>query len=466
MTSGGLKAKIPTYALLPAVLSLFIFINAIGNDFTYDDEISIRQNQCIQDAPLSRLLKSDIWCIEGAQSTGSYRPLTLLLDRAVYRLFGLEPAAFRMLNIAGYILCVFMATLLARRFLPDRRSAMLAGLFFAAHPIHSEAVNYISAFSETGSCFFALLAVYTYSFASEPKQSWIMRFVSLILVFAGMLMKESAVTVLGVFFIMDLHACLSRDSDEGLDGRCRGRAAGVFVFYLISIAVVSAYILLRICLFESFSSIVKPEDNPIAGQSWDVYYGTAFSAIAEYLRLLVFPLNLSVEYSFNQIPLISLMENPLLVWPGVLMLLSTIAALFLIKRNYLFSFGILFFWITFSIASNLLISIPTLVAERQMLLPSFGLCLIVGGLAGRAALMLSRNARAFLWAGVVILLILGIWRTVMRNIDWSSNMALFDSAVKVTPNSYKARKNLGYWYRKAAHYDLALEQYRAAQKIS
>jgi len=465
MASSRVRAKIPSYALVPAILSLLVYINAIGNDFTYDDEISVRQNQCIQDAPLSQLFQSDIWCIEGADSTGSYRPLTLLLYRVVHNYFGLLPAAFRMLNILGYMLCVFTACLLARRLLPDNRSAMLTGLLFALHPVHSEAVNYISAFSDVGSCLFMLLSLFVYSFIPDSRRSSMLRFAALLLVLPGMLMKESAVTTFGVFAIMDLHECVLRSSEETISASCRRKAAGLIIFYLFCFATVAVYLALRLHLFGTLSAVVKAIDNSIAGQPWLIYYGTALSSLAEYLRLLVLPLSLSVEYSFNQIPLVSLADNPLLIWPAALMLISLIAAFALIKKCYSFSFGVLFFWITFSIASNLFINIPTLVAERQLLAPSFGVCLLSGGFLGCLASLLSKNARSLLWLLVCLLLIAGGWRIVMRNIDWSGNMALFYSAVQETPNSFKARKNLGHWYRKAARYDLALEQYRAAERI-
>jgi len=465
MASSGLKAKIPGWALIPAIFSLLVYLNAVGNDFTFDDEISVRQNRCIQDAPLSDVFKRDIWCLEGAGSTGSYRPLTLLMHRVVYGHFGLVPGAFRMLNVLGYFLCVLLAGLLAGRVLPERRSAMLAGLIFALHPVHSEAVNYISAFSEVGACLFVLAAVYLYSFVSESRHPHRLRFAALFLVAVGMLFKESAVTALGVFAVFDLRDCLVRSASGSLYSSCRHKAAGILAFYAFCSFALLAYLFLRFELFGSFSAIVKAEDNPIAGQPWDVYYGTAFSAVAEYLRLLVFPFSLSVDYSFNQIPLLSLSDNLLVLWPALLMLLSLFAALLLMRKCFAVSFSILFFWITFSIASNLFICIPALFAERQLLLPSFGFCLLMGGGLGYLASLLKKNARSLLWFAIVLLLMAGSWRIVLRNIDWSGNMALFYSAVQETPDSYKARKNLGHWYRKAAHFDLALEQYRAAEKI-
>src|SRR5204863_412171 len=97
-----------------------------------------------------------------------------------------------------------------------------------------------------------------------------------------------------------------------------------------------------------------------------------------YMVLLVFPRTLSSDYSFNQIPLFGTAGNYWIdasAWIsfGVVMLLL-VAALWLRKKERLFSWGVLFFFVMMLPTSNVLITIGSIMAERFLYLPSVGFC--------------------------------------------------------------------------------------------
>ena len=81
----------------------------------------------------------------------SYRPLTTLTFRANYLLDGLRPFGYHVVNVALHaaVSVLFMRVCLM---LVSTRTARVAALLFAVHPIHSEAVSVPAAESSPSYC--------------------------------------------------------------------------------------------------------------------------------------------------------------------------------------------------------------------------------------------------------------------------------------------------------------------------
>src|SRR5439155_23674535 len=94
------------------------------------------------------------------------------------------------------------------------------------------------------------------------------------------------------------------------------------------------------------------------------------------LRLLVFPRTLSADYSYDEIPVVASPDLPTVLC--LLALFGLIAlALLLRRRAPAASFGILFFFLSWALTSNFVITIGTILGERLLYLPSAGACLAV-----------------------------------------------------------------------------------------
>ena len=93
-------------------------------------------------------------------------------------------------------------------------------------------------------------------------------------------------------------------------------------------------------------------------------------------------------------------------------------------------------------ASQLVVTVGTLVGERLLYIPSVGL-----SLAAAAALYALMTSRAFRWttlgaaAGLVVAL--AAWGTALRNRDWLDDEALFASALRVCPAGAKLHQQMG-----------------------
>jgi hypothetical protein len=92
--------------------------------------------------------------------------------------------------------------------------------------------------------------------------------------------------------------------------------------------------------------------------------------------------------------------------------------------------------IPFLPASNLLVVVGTLMAERLLYMPSVGFCMGLSILVHRY--IKSKPVRGLICLG---LLSAYGWRTYTRTFDWDSDETLFISGVETCPNSAKMRQH-------------------------
>src|SRR5436190_7618839 len=130
-------------AALAAALGLLLYVISIGGTYVYDD-------WAVLGADDPRLAHPNLWWQYWTQSYNGgvdnlYRPIVSMTYAAQWWLHGVHEStawAFHLVNVLSYAgVCALVAEL-ARR-LNGMKLALLAGLLFAAHPIHVEATAYI-----------------------------------------------------------------------------------------------------------------------------------------------------------------------------------------------------------------------------------------------------------------------------------------------------------------------------------
>ena len=130
-----------------AVLAFAVYANSLANGLHVDDQQQIVDNVWIKDvANLGEIFTSGVWDHAGRVSS-YYRPMMYVLYMAVYLAFGINSVAFHFLNVALHvgssILVVLITWTIMNRSgsrVSPFLSSLVAGLLFAAHPIHTEAV--------------------------------------------------------------------------------------------------------------------------------------------------------------------------------------------------------------------------------------------------------------------------------------------------------------------------------------
>uniref|UniRef100_A0A915K9F9 Dolichyl-phosphate-mannose--protein mannosyltransferase n=1 Tax=Romanomermis culicivorax TaxID=13658 RepID=A0A915K9F9_ROMCU len=108
--------------------------------------------------------------------------------------------------------------------------------------------------------------------------------------------------------------------------------------------------------------------------------------------------------------------------------------------------GVVLLIVPFLPASNLLIRVGFVVAERVLYIPSMGYCILV--------------STAFTWIDFALLLLLMTFscKCLQRNQDWHNEKILFLSGALVCPNNAKIHYNIG----KVSDVEVAEEAYRLA----
>jgi hypothetical protein len=189
-------------------------------------------------------------------------------------------------------------------------------------------------------------------------------------------------------------------------------------------------------------------DNPLFGGGFWTTRMTAMKAMAQYFWLLLFPWNLSCDYSYNRIPLLTWQFNTWEDWKALLgsavCLLAAGVAIWCLRRSPPAFFFITFFFVTMAPTSNLIMLIGPTMAEGFLYLPSIGFigCLVVGLVWAWRRFVPQPAPR---WLGVATLAVLSLAlgaRTYTRNFDWMDDASLWASAVKVTPDSFKVHSAL------------------------
>ena len=131
-------------AELCALAGLIVYCNSLTLDFCLDDKAAITSNQDLRsNVSWMDLLKNDFWGISIADkdSHKSYRPLTVATFRLNYMLHELQPLGYHLVNVLLHSAVCYLYVLLCGVVFSEVWPAMIAGLLFAVHPIHTEAVS-------------------------------------------------------------------------------------------------------------------------------------------------------------------------------------------------------------------------------------------------------------------------------------------------------------------------------------
>ncbi|XP_064011708.1 protein O-mannosyl-transferase TMTC1 isoform X1 [Pogoniulus pusillus] len=143
----------------------------------------------------------------------SYRPLCVLTFKLNILLAGMNPFYFHAVNVTlHWLVTLVLMYTCDRAVFKDCRLAFVTALFFAVHPIHTEAVTGIVGRADVLACLLFLLAFLSYNRSVDqlyvgehfpPTASPFFLLLSLFLGTCAMLVKETGVTVFGVCLLYD-----------------------------------------------------------------------------------------------------------------------------------------------------------------------------------------------------------------------------------------------------------------------
>lgn len=165
--TGGQPVRLFFSCLVIALLVAILYFNSLGNQFTNWDDGMVYQNPTIRDLSWQGIKK-----IFTHEKANTYQPVRMLSYAIDYRIWKLNPMGYRITNIILYVLtCImvfFSLQLLSKQLMDKRedsshkRIGFWGALFFAAHPVHVEAVTWLAARKEVLQGVFFFLAFYLY----------------------------------------------------------------------------------------------------------------------------------------------------------------------------------------------------------------------------------------------------------------------------------------------------------------
>jgi tetratricopeptide (TPR) repeat protein len=148
--------------LCAALLFLFtftVFRTTLTNGFVFDDSPLIVENPFILNPHFwKHIFTGDAWAFQGGHSSFFYRPLQFAIYWLIYRLAGSDPTPFHLVNLTLYAATGCLVYRLGRKLLRSDIGALIGAFLWLVHPLHVEAVAWISALPDLGAGFFYLLA--------------------------------------------------------------------------------------------------------------------------------------------------------------------------------------------------------------------------------------------------------------------------------------------------------------------
>ncbi|XP_042315152.1 protein O-mannosyl-transferase TMTC4 isoform X1 [Sceloporus undulatus] len=505
---GNLDHDIPLLFLPPywaktvvGLLSIICFVNSYDGDFVFDDSEAIINNKDLRsETPLGDLWHHDFWGSKLSSNTShkSYRPLTVLTFRINYLLAGgFHPLGFHIINIILHcvisVLIVDVFSILlgglqytnkGRRLNFVPKSSLLAALLFAVHPVHTECIAGIVGRADLLCALFFLLSflVYCKAFRESKEGSnfsttWVL--LSVLLGATAMLCKEQGITILGLNALFDavvinklniLEILLKiLHKDKSLESLVVFRKGLLFrITLLLSGGATVLYVRWRIMGTgpPAFTEVDNPasfDDSPLVRA---INYNYYYSLNA---WLLLCPWWLCFDWSMGCVPLIKSVSDWRIIALGVLwfcliaLMCQALCSEDSQKRRIL-TLGLGFLIIPFLPASNLFFRVGFVIAERVTYLPSIGYCMLIT--YGFSLLSKQVKKKKFLVAALLGVLVINVWRCVIRSNQWRSEEQLFRSALSVCPLNAKVHYNVGKNLADKGNQTAAINYYREAVRLN
>lgn len=164
---------------------------------------------------------------------------------------------------------------------------------------------------------------------------------------------------------------------------------------------------------------------------------TGFSTLGEYLRLHVFPYELSFYYGFAKVKTMQL-SNPW-VWVSILAhFILLFLGLFNLKKRPLISLGIVWYFASILLFSNWVELVAGMVGERLGFLASAGFCLFIAATLFWIKPTFSIRKPKALELSVLLIFVLFSLKTGIRNGQWKTQLDLMASDMPHLQNSAQA----------------------------
>jgi len=399
---------------------ILLYLNAQRGHFVSDDYATISQNPMVTDV-----------------KDGFFHPVMFLntmhiSNWFVSTVFGTtNPLPHHVFSLILYLFFLVLAfSFIGKVF--GMKLAYITSIIFALHPIHVEAVSWISGRVYVIIGIYLLLAFMSFINSFETGK---IKYIIWMIVFfvAGYLNDWPRIFSLIPLVFLYLWYL-------GWNNKLVMNKVKKFIPYLIGLFIIFAILIIP---------HIKNRIGAVNGGynfSDSIFYNPFFqypTGIAKYLQLLWAPVDLTLYHTLYVFP----------AWFNWLIIfVFTWIIFYFIKRDKRIVFALMFFLVVLA-PSMAPVKVSWLVAERYVFLASLGFCLFL------AILVEDINIRVKNLGYILLVPILCFYcvRVFLRNIDWQTNHNLWVRTVQYSWNSHNAWNNIGDDYDKLGQMDNAIK---------
>ncbi|WP_020675359.1 tetratricopeptide repeat protein [Geopsychrobacter electrodiphilus] len=285
--------------------------------------------------------------------------------------FGLfEPAGYHLVNVLLHLLVSWLVFLLLARVCNFKRWVSLCGaLLFLVHPVQTQAVNYVVQRSTLLAAFFVLLSILSFfaaeqtlspgSGATSKRRYWFLYLLALLSGACAVLTKQNTATLPLLLFLL---GCYRQTHSS------RWLALRIAPFFVAPVMVLVYMVLLPVLSGEGLARVASTHLLAnLEGTSPLHYFATELSVLPLYIKLILYPVNLRLDYAYPIVTQIFTVKN-ISLFAGHAAVLGS--AFWAQKRQRALSFAILWFYAALLVESSFIPLDP--VFEHRLYLPIIG----------------------------------------------------------------------------------------------
>lgn len=445
----------------PVMLGLLVFIcyqTIFHNTLVWDDWDWINWT-VLKTFPASipAIINGELY----TEMVTNYRPVKNIILGINYVLWQDQTWGYHLQAILIHFAASSLVSIIGAELTKNRLVGFVAGLIFAAHPIHVEAITWITASVDSYAHLFYLTAFYFYIKSTQTRRSrsWLdPKRISLVFAGLAFFSNELSFSLPLVLFLYDL-VIRSQPSKKALQEQQS--------YWWI----IGSYFLVRFVVLD-----IQRDYNFLLGSVISTGL-IMIRALMKYVELLIWPVHLSVNHHlWDQVTSLYYFDNTVrfqdelrhpTIWSieilasiGVIIILI-LTAIFFWKRKPLVTFCIGMILVSLSPVLQL-VPTTTIFAERYLYIGSVAYS---WGVSYLLVIWLGRHHKNL--ATIAIIGLVGVlsFRTINYNQVWRNDGVLWASVLQNTPASLMALTNFGSFQAKQGSYLLAEETFSNALEL-
>lgn len=473
------KKKISLLLILIIIITSFVYLNILNNDFVWDDSYFILRWKDI------RSFENVPDFFQGSVPHGHegvYRPVRGIFYTISYHLYGTNPIGYHVQSIIIHLICTILIYFITLRITNKKPIAFMASLIFGVHPIHTEAITFITTSFDIIGVIFFLLSFYIYigisksttsSKESSDESSLTIKYIlSILFAFLAFFTYELTLTLPILIILYDF--CFKKIKKDNLLEKS--------VIYLPYYLGVFVYIFIRMFVLGIVSR------GTYLGGSIYFTFLTMTKAFVKYIQVTIFPVNITLNheiskgiyslfYGDKKIELIlaqSIFDIDIIF--SISLILILLVLFFVYLRKYpIVSFSIGWFFIALLPVSNI-IPQPVIMTEKYAYISSFAFPLLFSYLIYHVykhppsihmpKFIKSIPPKTYIRLCLVLIFILTLisfsMLTISRNTDWKDSKTLWTREIHSSPDSSFMHFNLASAYLNLDEYDMAIPEFEKA----